>query len=65
MVQVNDNRTTAPDDESLDVSDSRGPDGSRLVRITIRDSVRSSIASGELDSSMGKRFGVRPSIARR
>ena len=65
VVQVIDQRTTAPDDESMSVSESRGPDGSRLVRITIRDSVRASIASGELDSSLGKRYGVRPSIARR
>ena len=65
VVQVIDQRTTAPDDDSLNVSEQRGPDGSRILRILIRDSVNSDIRSGQFDSSLGSRYGSRPSIARR
>ena len=65
VVQVIDQRTTAPDDDSLSVSEQRGPDGSRILRILIRDSVNSDIRSGQFDSSLGSRYGSRPSIARR
>ena len=65
VVQVIDNRTTSPDDESLSVSDQRGPDGRRTVRIVIDDAVNSSLRSGRYDSALRTRYGVRPSIAQR
>ena len=65
VVQVIDNRTTGPDDESLSVSDQRGPDGRRTVKIVIDDAVNSSLRSGRYDSAMDRRYGLRPSIARR
>ena len=48
---------TAP---PIEASESRGPDGMRVVRIMVRDQVRSSIASGEVDGEMSRRFGLRP-----
>lgn len=65
VVQVIDNRTTSPDDESLSVSDQRGPDGRRTVQIVIDDAVNSSLRSGRYDSALRTRYGVRPSIAQR
>jgi hypothetical protein len=61
-VVVNDMRSGgAP----VETSTERGPDGRRMVKMTIRDEVRSGIRGGEHDAAMRDRFGARPQIARR
>ena len=64
-VQVIDNRTDSSGDEGLQVSDRRGPDGERKIRVVIEDTVDQAARGGRFDSSLGSRYGVRPSIAAR
>ena len=64
-VQVIDNRTDSSGDEGLQVSDRRGPDGERRIRVVIEDTVDQAARGGRFDSSLGSRYGVRPSIAPR
>ena len=64
-VQVIDNRTDSSGDEGLQVSDRRGPDGERRIRVIIEDTVDQAARGGRFDSSLGSRYGVRPSIAPR
>lgn len=42
-----------------------GPDGTKMIRVLIRDAVRSAIGSGEADSAMSSRYGVAPIGVRR
>lgn len=51
--------------EPVQVSESRGPDGKRIVRLIIRDEVRRAMRSGELDNDMMGSFGVQRAVARR
>lgn len=44
---------------------SQGPDGKRIIKMTIRDEMRAGIAGGEYDSQMRERYGAQPAIARR
>ena len=39
-----------------------GPGGDDLIRITIRDTVRSGIEDGDFDGAMGRRFGSRAAL---
>ena len=64
-VQVIDNRTTSSDKDDLQVSDRRGPDGERQIRVIIEDTVDQAARGGRFDSSLGSRYGVRPAIAPR
>ena len=64
-VQVIDNRTDSSGDEGLQVSDRRGPDGERRIRVVIEDTVDQAARGGRFDSALGSRYGVRPSIAPR
>ena len=64
-VQVIDNRTTSSDKDDLQVSDRRGPNGERQIRVIIEDTVDQAARGGRFDSSLGSRYGVRPSIAPR
>ena len=64
-VQVIDNRTTSADTEGPQVSEGRGPDGERQIRVIIEDTVDQAARGGRFDSSLGSRYGVRPSIAPR
>ena len=64
-VQVIDNRTTSSDQDDLQVSDRRGPDGERQIRVIIEDTVDQAARGGRFDSALGSRYGVRPSIAPR
>ena len=64
-VQVIDNRTTSADTEGPQVSEGRGPDGERQIRVIIEDTVDQANRGGRFDSSLGSRYGVRPSIAPR
>ena len=64
-VQVIDNRTTSSDQDDLQVSDRRGPDGERQIRVIIEDTVDQSARGGRFDAALGSRYGVRPSIAPR
>ena len=65
VVQVIDNRTSGASDDGLQVSESRGSDGGRRVRIVIEDSMESGLRSGRFDGAFGSRYGLRPSIAAR
>ena len=65
IVQVIDQRTTGTDDESLQVSDRRGPDGRRLVQVLIRDTVAAGLRRGEFDAPLRHRYGAQPAIAPR
>ena len=64
-VQVIDNRTDSSGDDDLQVSDRRGPDGERQIRVIIEDTVDQAARGGRFDSALGSRYGVRPSIAAR
>ena len=64
-VQVIDNRTTSSGDDGLQVSDRRGPDGERRIRVIVEDTVDQAARGGRFDSALGSRYGVRPAIAAR
>ena len=61
-VQIIDNRQGG---EAPRVSEGRGPDGSRQIRILIEDTTDQAVRGGRLDGALGARYGVRPSIAPR
>ncbi len=44
---------------------SQGPDGRRIVEMTIKNAVRGMIQSGDMDKSMNQRFGLSPTPGRR
>jgi hypothetical protein len=54
-VQINDYRTGG---KTPEVSQSRGPDGRQVIRITLRDEVRKMIGDGTLDASMSQAYGL-------
>ncbi len=43
----------------------RGPDGNRLIYITVRNAARAAFASGDMNKTMEQTFGIRPSPGRR
>ena len=62
-VQIIDQRQGS-NSEDVDVQEQGGSDGSRFIRVLIRDNVRQQIGSGELDSVFAGRFNIRPSLVR-
>ena len=62
QVVVNDMRSgqAAP----VDVQQSRGADGKRMIQIAVRDAVRQGFASGDYDQPMNTRFGAARAIKR-
>ena len=61
-VQIIDNRQGG---EAPQVSESRGPDGGRQIRVLIEDTADQAVRGGRLDGALAARYGVRPSIAPR
>ena len=61
-VIVNDMRSGG---EAVHTQEERGPDGKRMVRLTIRDEVKSQIKNGTLDPEMSSQYGARRVLARR
>lgn len=45
------------DSKPVEASESRGPDGQRMIQIIVRDEVRRAIRSGELDRDMQSSYG--------
>lgn len=43
----------------------RGPDGQRMIYVTVRDAMRTAVGNGEMDKSLNQRFGISPSPGRR
>ena len=64
-LQVIVNGKDSSGDEGLQVSDRRGPDGERRIRVIIEDTVDQAARGGRFDSALGSRYGVRPAIAAR
>lgn len=54
-VQIVDQRTNAP---AAQVEESTGVDGRRLIRVLIRDEVKSAMARGAMDRSLQENFGL-------
>lgn len=63
-VVVNDMRQ-APGAEPVEVQESEGPDGQRMLQIMVRDEVRKQVRNGELDKEMRSAFGVQRQLTRR
>lgn len=55
MVQIVDQRGSGARPE---VSENRGPDGRRMIRILIRDEVKGMVSDGSLDRTMASAYGV-------
>lgn len=55
MVQIVDQRGSGARPE---VSENRGPDGRRLIRVLIRDEVKGMVSDGSLDRTMASAYGV-------
>jgi soluble lytic murein transglycosylase-like protein len=63
-VVVNDMRQ-APGAEPVEVQETEGPDGQRMLSIMVRDEVRKQVRNGELDKEMRSSFGVTRQLTRR
>lgn len=63
-VVVNDMRQAAGS-EPVEVQESEGPDGQRMLQIMVRDEVRKQVRNGELDKEMRSAFGVQRQLTRR
>ncbi|NAZ37144.1 tape measure protein [Rubellimicrobium sp. CFH 75288] len=63
-VIVNDMRSS-PDALPVEQEEAVGPDGSRVLQITLRDEVRRQLRRGELDGAMRSRYGALPTLTRR
>lgn len=61
-VVVNDMRSGG---EQVQTQEDRGPDGKRLIRLTIRDEVKSQIKNGNFDPEMSSQYGAKRMLARR
>lgn len=61
-VIVNDMRSGG---ERVETQDERGPDGKRMIRLTIRDEVKGQIRNGNYDAEMNTQYGARRVLARR
>lgn len=62
VVQVIDQRGQG---EPVGVSRERKPDGREVIRVMVRDAVKSELAAGGLDRPLGESFGVRRQPTRR
>lgn len=64
VVQVFDQRTNG-DAEPVEVQESITGDGRKQIAITIRDTVKRQITSGQFDGAMRERFNSQPKLVRR
>lgn len=64
QIVVNDMRS-AQGAEPVDVQESTGPDGQRMISIMVRDEVRRQVRNGDLDKEMRSSFGVSRQLTRR
>jgi len=55
-IQVIDQRSRG---EAVETQESRGPDGQRMIRMVIRDEVRTGINDGSFDRAMGNSYGIK------
>lgn len=63
-VVINDMRQSSGS-EPVEVQESQGPDGQRMLSIMVRDEVRKQVRNGELDKEMRSSFGVTRQLTRR
>ena len=63
-VVINDMRSS-PGAERPETKEGRGPDGRRIISVLIRDEVRRSIRSGDLDREMSGSYGASRTLARK
>lgn len=63
-VVVNDNRSNAGS-APVETSQRTGPDGRRMIELTIRDASRKQMSSGEMDTSLATNYGLRRQLTRR
>ena len=61
-VVINDMRSGG---EQVEQQEGRGPDGKRMIRLTIRDEVKSQMKNGVYDPEMSSQYGARRVLARR
>lgn len=61
-VVINDMRSGG---EQVQTQEERGADGSRMIRLTIRDEVKTQMKSGTYDAEMNSQYGARRVLARR
>jgi hypothetical protein len=64
QVVINDMRT-APNSQRVQASESRGPDGKRILSIMIRDEMRKQFRSGDMDREMSGNYGASRTLARK
>lgn len=55
-IQVIDQRSRG---EAVETQETRGPDGQRMIRMVIRDEVRTGINDGSFDRAMGNSYGIK------
>jgi hypothetical protein len=60
QIVINDQR--GADAEPVETQERRGPDGRRMIEMTLRDSQRKNVAAGKTDSAMVSRYGARPLV---
>lgn len=60
QIVINDQR--GADAEPVEVQERRGPDGRRMVEMTLRDSQRKNVAAGKTDGAMRSRYGAQPLV---
>lgn len=63
-VVVNDMRSAAGS-KPVEVEEGAGPDGKRIIKVTVRDEVRRGIKSGDYDSEFRANYSVARSVTRR
>lgn len=63
-VIVNDMRA-AEGSQQVEVQESTGPGGERVIEVLIRDEVRRQMSSGAFNSEMRSTYGIAPPVARR
>ena len=62
VVQVIDQSSSKLDKTTEETT---GPGGEKMIKVFIRDAVKSSAANGDLDHAMSSRYGVKPVGVRR
>jgi tape measure domain-containing protein len=61
-IVINDMRSGG---EQVQAQEERGADGNRMIRVTIRDEVKTQMKSGTYDAEMNSQYGARRVLARR
>ena len=64
QIIVNDHRT-ASGSQPVQTDTSSGPDGKRMISLTIRDEVNSAIRDGNTDASLNMQYGLQRQIIQR